>query len=161
MIWSAQFSDNIITAVECKWFEKEHALQWRTARGDAAVTLLGVLSTSFRIIKCYSFNIFCSFNSASLLQCVFPSVQVHAAFLWWLVADLVLGECVAVSWVQRGSAISCVGLSDRNCSPGIGQQRSQFQVSLLGCGLKGMGEVQRECVGNHEMFLENLENRLI
>lgn len=63
MIWSTQFSDSIITAVECKWFEIEHALQWRKARGDAAVTLLEVLSTSFCIIKCYSFNIFCSFNS--------------------------------------------------------------------------------------------------
>lgn len=156
MIWFTHFSDNIITAVKCKWVEIEHALQWRTW-GDAAVTLLEVLSTSFLILKCYSFNSILSFSPPLCLS-------------------LCAGSCCLT--VTAGCRPGLGGL----CSGELGPKRIcelmcgfvwqelfsrdwTAKITILGFSLgawvKGIGELQRVCFGNHKMFLRNLGNRLI
>lgn len=160
MIWSTPFSDNIITAVECKWLKTEHALQWGKHE-DA--TLLEVLSPSFLLFKYYSFYIFCSFSSL----CFSPP-----EFLF-----LCAGTCYLS--VPAGCRPGLEGL----CSGELGPKRicepmcefvwQQLLSSVwtakitipgfsLGIWLKRHGRTTKSLLrGNHQVFLRNVENRWI
>ncbi len=162
MIWSTPFRHTIITAVECKWLKTEHT-SVRYAWGDAATTLLEVLSPSFLLFKYYSFNIFCSFNSLcfSLPEFIF----------------LFAGTCYLS--VPAGCRPGLEGLCSgelgpkRICKPMCGFVWQQLfsrvwtaKITIpgfsLGMWLKRHGRTTKSLLrGNHEVFLRNVENRWI
>lgn len=101
----------------------------------------------FLLLKCYSFNVFCSLY-----------LQAHHVCQWQPTAELVLRDGVAVNVTQKRICKLMCGFIWQELLSGLWKAKTTILGFSQGTCLKGMRGVQRVCYRNHEVFLRNVEN---